>query len=244
MNMGCTSLMVFRFPKKAQTKQRASHGAATCSSLVNTGFSMSYPSFSSDTCCSMGYGGLGSSAQSSLDYAARFARSIEPIVIPPLLLHQGPGIPMQRYRRIDEDMPSPATYFSPSELSLEETFSPNEDFGENQDELMALDSSYVDEFIDFSGDATESSDNQEHLAATTDDPLPPSKLSSQNEPVPFHPEDNILDPIDFAVDHGLRATNSASLSPDVRASKKRRMSDGLRRAESISAARAALAAMS
>ena len=270
MNTECTSLIVFRFPKKAQTKQRTSYGVATCFSPVNTGFSMSYPSFSSDTGGSMYHRGLGSSDKSSLDYAARFARSNELVSIPPLLLHRNPGIPTHKYHRIDEDIPSPTTYFSQSELSYEEPFSPNEDSGENQDELLDLDS-----YIDYSNDAEESSDNQEHLTATTHDSLLPSISFAQNEPItvqprlnspsrfpggtwagldddepdqgtriPFHPEGNTLDTSEFAVDHSLCATNSTSLSPDVRPSKKRRTSDSLSHSASVIVARAALAVLS
>lgn len=270
MNSACTSLIVFRLPKKAQTKQMTSHGVSTLLSPVHTGFSTSYHSFSSDTGCSMNYGELGSSDLSSLEYAARFARSDEPISIPPLLLHRNPGIPMHKYRRIEEDIPSPTAYLSQSELSFEKTFSPNEDSGENQVEPVDLDT-----FIEFSSDAEESFDNQEHLAATTRDSSPPTLINPQNMPteveslsnppnhfpwgpatgphndepdrearIPFYHEGDTLDPLDFAVDHSLWATNSASLSPDVRPSKKRRTSDGLSRAESISAARAVLAAMS
>lgn len=270
MNTECTSLMVFRFPKKARTKQKTSYGVATCFSPVNTGFSVSYPSFSSDTGGSMPYGGLGCSDKSSLAYAARFARAKESVAITPLLLVKHSGIPTHKYHRIDEDILSPATHFSQSELSYKEKFSPTEDSGENQDELLDLDS-----FIDYSDDAEESSDDQEHVTATTRDSLLPPNSYAQNEPIeaqprlnspnrfpwgtwaglnddendqgtriPFHPEGNSLDTSDSAVDHSLCATNSASLSPDMRPSKIRRVTDGLSHEQSVIAARAALSVMS
>lgn len=175
-----------------------------------------------------------------------------------------------KYRLIDDDLPSPATYFSQSEWSHEETFSPNEDSEEKQDETVDLDS-----FLDFSNDAEEDWDNQEHLAATTRDSSPPTMMNPQIMPTeaqsppnsfshspqglatalhndehypvaqtPAHQHGNALDPLDFTVDYGLFITNSASLSPDVRPSKKRRMSDIPNRSESINQAKAALAAMS
>ena len=270
MNKTCTSLIVYRIPKKPQTKQTTFHRVGTDISPVDAGFSMSWPSFSSDPGFSMSYTELGCSDKSSLQYAARFARPTGPVFIPPQLLHRNPGMSTHKYRLIDDDLPSPATYFSQSEWSHEETFSPNEDSEEKQDETVDLDS-----FLDFSNDAEEDWDNQEHLAATTRDSSPPTMMNPQIMPTeaqsppnsfshspqglatalhndehypvaqtPAHQHGNALDPLDFTVDYGLFITNSASLSPDVRPSKKRRMSDIPNRSESINQAKAALAAMS
>lgn len=270
MNKTCTSLIVFRIPTKAQTEQRTFHQIAADNSPVNTGFTMSYPSFSSDTGYSMNCRDLGASDKSSLEYAARVALFTESAFIPPQLLHGNPGISTHKHRLIDEDVPSPTTYLSLSELSYEGTLSHNEDSGENQGEPEDISC-----FLDFSNDSEGSGDDQEHLAATTCGSSPPKIVNPQNTPTeaqptpnllnhfrkglatalqydeyyqvdrtPFHQDGNTLDSLDFPMDHSPHGTNSASLSPDVRPSKKRRMSDGPSRAESIGQAKAALTAMS
>lgn len=292
MNKECTSLIVLWIPKEAQTKQRTSHRVASDNSLGNTSLSMSRPSLSPDIGYPMNWGKLGTSASLSLEYGARFARSTEPVLIPPQLLLKYPGSSAEKHPRIDEDMPSSATYVSQSEWSQEEFISHNEDFGENQGELEDIDC-----YLDFSHHS-EGGDNEEHLAATTRDSSPPRTVSPQNVPteamstqnVPteaestqnvsteaesmptevkspqnflrkelataLHPDeyyqvartplhlDDTFETLDFLMDQGIHATNGASLSPEMTPSKKRRMSDGLSRAESISHAKAALAAMS
>ena len=275
MNKTCTSLLIFRISKEVQTKQRTSNRVATNKNLASNNtftypsFSISYPSFASDGGYSMNDGDLGASSSSRLEYAARFSRLIEPVVIPPQLLHKNPAISGDSHRSIN-DLTSPASYHSLSEWSHEEGFSQCEESGENQGEPID-----IDYYLDFSNDLEESGDDDEHLAAMIPDSSPSTGGNSQNMPIetqssqnllnhigqglatalhrdeypqvprtPFHLEDDTLDPLDFAVDHGRYATNSASKSPEMRPLKKRRMSDGPSRAESISRAKAALAAMS
>lgn len=262
-----TSLIIFRAPQEAQTNQRTPHRVASGNSTANTSPLMSRPSFSSDIGYSPDCSEFDPSEFPGRRYAARLNQTE---LIPPLLLHQNPGISACKHPPIDEVIQPSVPYFPPPEWSPEEAFSQYEESEENLSETLVF-----NDFIDFTNASEESRDDTEYSATTIRDPSPSRMANYQNVPTEAQPsqtlidhlskgivtalhrdryrngnltlshrEGDILDSFNVPVDHGLYATTSASLSPEMRPAKKRRMSDGPSRAESISQAKAALAAMS
>lgn len=149
MNKSCTGLIVFRISKEVRTERTTFHRVASGDGLANMVQSMS-GSWFSDNGYFLNVSEVGASDSSSLEYAARFARSRKPVSIPPRLLHGSPEFVADEYRHMDEGELLPASPQSVSGFSFEEI--PNDEEAREQLQGEFVD---MDDFIDFSSDLVE-----------------------------------------------------------------------------------------
>jgi hypothetical protein len=261
-----TSLIIFQASRPAKTNKRAHHPVTSGISTANTNPRMPRPSFSSDIGYSPDCSEPDRSELSTQEYAAHHARLAKPKVITPQLLHRNPGFSAYKHRLIDEDIESPATFLPVSDLNPEVLYNEYDESDENEGDIPLN----INDFVDFGDDSEDSGDDKEYSAITTTNQSPSEPRQAQSTPIearsqkflehlgkgvvtafrrdqyrhatllPLHLEDDILDPFDFAMKDGMHAAASASLSPV----QERQISEGPNYAESISQARAALAALS
>lgn len=270
-----SSLLVFGPLQDAKTNKKTPHQMAGCKSAVDTTSRKSRLSFPSDHSWSPDCSDLDLSDLDSLEGWDPNAPFEKPSVISSGLLHENPKFPPSHYRLIEQVTEPPPLFLQPMGINPEFFLTQDNESNDHEGDDIPLN---IRDFIEFSDDSEDGTDDKESSATIMSDQTPSGLMAAQHPPTTTQPshdflnylgdeiaaafhrdqhlpatqlpsffeddtlDSSIVDSFD-SVEDGSDAPASASLCPEIWPSKKRRLSDGLNRAESVSQARAALAAM-